>query len=212
MKNRYVDLIEQTFEFPQEGFEVVDNSLHFNGVPLMDIIEQYGTPLKITYLPKISSQIQKATRLFNVAMAKAGYKGNYMYCYCTKSSHFEFVLNEALKNDIHLETSSAFDIPIIRELAENNKIAKDRFILCNGFKRENYTDGIIDLMNDGFTNVIPILDNKEELNYYRDNYTGKVKIGIRIAAEEEPNAEFCTSRLGIRYNEIIEFFKTHIKD
>jgi arginine decarboxylase len=178
----------------------------------MDIIEQYGTPLKITYLPKISSQIQKATRLFNVAMAKAGYKGNYMYCYCTKSSHFEFVLNEALKNDIHLETSSAFDIPIIRDLAENNKIAKDRYILCNGFKRENYTDGIIELMNDGFTNVIPILDNKEELNYYRDNYTGKVKIGIRIAAEEEPNAEFYTSRLGIRYNEIIEFFKTHIKD
>ena len=212
MKNRYVDLIEQTFEFPQEGFEVVDNSLQFNGVPLMDIIEQYGTPLKITYLPKISSQIQKATRLFNVAMAKAGYKGNYMYCYCTKSSHFEFVLNEALKNDIHLETSSAFDIPIIRDLAENNKIAKDRYILCNGFKRENYTDGIIELMNDGFTNVIPILDNKEELNYYRDNYTGKVKIGIRIAAEEEPNAEFYTSRLGIRYNEIIEFFKTHIKD
>lgn len=212
MKNRYVDLIEQTFDFPQEGFEVIDNSLHFNGVPLMNIIEQYGTPLKITYLPKISSQIQKATRLFNVAMAKAGYKGNYMYCYCTKSSHFEFVLNEALKNDIHLETSSAFDIPIIRDLAENNKISKDRYILCNGFKRENYTDGIIELMNDGFTNVIPILDNKEELNYYRDNYSGKVQIGIRIAAEEEPNAEFYTSRLGIRYNEIIDFFKTHIKD
>ncbi len=212
MKNRYVDLIEQTFEFPQEGFEVIDNSLHFNGVPLMNIIEQYGTPLKITYLPKISSQIQKATRLFNVAMAKAGYKGNYMYCYCTKSSHFEFVLNEALKNDIHLETSSAFDIPIIRELSENNKIAKDRYILCNGFKRENYTDGIIELMNDGFTNVIPILDNKDELNYYRDNYSGKVKIGIRIAAEEEPNAEFYTSRLGIRYNEIIDFFKTNIQN
>jgi arginine decarboxylase len=212
MKNRYVDLIEQTFEFPQEGFEVVDNSLQFNGVPLMDIIEQYGTPLKITYLPKISSQIQKATRLFNVAMAKADYKGNYMYCYCTKSSHFEFVLNEALKNDIHLETSSAFDIPIIRDLAENNKIAKDRYILCNGFKRENYTDGIIELMNDGFTNVIPILDNKEELNYYLENYSGKVKIGIRIAAEEEPNAEFYTSRLGVRYNEIIEFYKNHIQN
>ena len=74
----------------------------------MDIIEQYGTPLKITYLPKISSQIQKAKRLFNVAMAKADYKGNYTYCYCTKSSHFSFVLDEALKNDIHLETSFCF--------------------------------------------------------------------------------------------------------
>ncbi|MFM9056370.1 MAG: arginine decarboxylase, partial [Bacteroidota bacterium] len=76
MKNRYIDLINQTFEFPQESFEVIDNQLHFNGVPLMDVIEQYGTPLKITYLPKISAQIQKAKRLFHVAMAKADYEGN----------------------------------------------------------------------------------------------------------------------------------------
>ena len=178
----------------------------------MDIIEQYGTPLKITYLPKISEQIQKSTRLFNVAMAKAGYKGNYMYCYCTKSSHFEFVLNEALKNDIHLETSSAFDISIIKNLHENNKIDKERYVLCNGFKKENYSDGVIDLMNDGFTNIIPILDNKEELDYYLNNYEGTIKIGIRIAAEEEPNAEFYTSRLGIRFNEIIEFYKTAIQN
>ncbi len=212
MKNRYTDLIEQTFDFPQEGFEVKDSSLYFNGVPMMDIIEQYGTPLKITYLPKISEQIQKSTRLFNVAMAKAGYKGNYMYCYCTKSSHFEFVLNEALKNDIHLETSSAFDISIIKNLSENNKIDKERYVLCNGFKKENYTDGIIELMNDGFTNIIPILDNKEELDYYLNNYEGKIKIGIRIAAEEEPNAEFYTSRLGIRYNEIVDFYKTTIQN
>jgi arginine decarboxylase len=210
MKNRYVDLIEQTFEFPQDGFEVVDNSLHFNGVPLMDIIEQYGTPLKITYLPKISAQIQTATRLFNVAMAKAGYKGNYMYCYCTKSSHFEFVLSEALKNDIHLETSSAFDISIIKDLAENNKVDKDRFILCNGFKKENYVDAVVDLLNEGYTNVIPILDNKKELSDYKEKYNGKLQIGIRIAAEEEPNAEFYTSRLGIRFNEIIDFYKNVI--
>ena len=58
MKNQYKDLIEQTFYFPQEGFEMIDNCLHFNGIPLMDIIEQYGTPLKLTYLPKISDQIQ----------------------------------------------------------------------------------------------------------------------------------------------------------
>ena len=51
MKNRYIDLIEQTFEFPQEGFEVIDNQLHFNEIPLMDIIGQSVTPLKITYLP-----------------------------------------------------------------------------------------------------------------------------------------------------------------
>ena len=210
MKNRYIDLIEQTFEFPQEDLEVKDNQLNFNDIPLMDVIEQYGTPLKITYLPKISSQINKAKRLFNVAMAKADYKGNYLYCFCTKASHFEFVLHEALKNDIHLETSSAFDITIIKKLYLDGAIDKNIYILCNGFKRENYIQGIVDLMKDGFTNVIPILDNKLELADYEKLYSKKIQVGIRIASEEEPNAEFYTSRLGIRAGELIDFCKSHI--
>src|ERR1700752_3977952 len=115
MENKYQDLIQQTFDFPQESFEVNDNELYFNDIPLMDIIKQYGTPLKITYLPKISSQIQKAKRLFHVAMAKTDYKGKYVYGYCTKSSHFSFVLDEVLKNDVHIETSSPYDIQIIKE-------------------------------------------------------------------------------------------------
>ena len=212
MKNQYIDLISQTFDFPQEDFEVVDNCLNFNGIPLMDVIAQYGTPLKITYLPKISSQIQKAKRLFNVAMAKADYKGNYTYCYCTKSSHFSFVLEEALKNDIHLETSSAFDIPIIRNLQENGKVTKDIYILCNGFKKSAYTQNIVDLLEDGFTNVIPILDNMNEIHAYEKIYSNrKMKIGLRVAAEEEPNFDFYTSRLGIRNTEIVDYYKNVIK-
>ena len=38
MRTKYIDLITQTFEFPQDQFEVEDNELIFNGVPLMDII------------------------------------------------------------------------------------------------------------------------------------------------------------------------------
>ena len=59
MKNKYSDLIEQTFEFPQEEFKIVDGELYFHEIPLMDLVSQYGTPLKITYLPKIGEQIQK---------------------------------------------------------------------------------------------------------------------------------------------------------
>ncbi len=212
MKNRYIDLISQTFDFPQEDFEVVDNSLVFNGINLMDIIDQYGTPLKITYLPKISSQIHKAKRFFNVAMAKADYRGKYTYCYCTKSSHFSFVLEEALKNDIHLETSSAFDLPIIRKLHDTGKITKDIFILCNGYKKPPYTQGINDLLLDGFQNVIPILDNVHELHAYEKVYgKQKMKIGLRLAAEEEPNFDFYTSRLGIRPTVMVEHIKNTIR-
>ena len=56
MKDKYIDLIEQTFDFPQDEFSVEDNELNFHDIPLMELIKQYGTPLKITYLPKISQQ------------------------------------------------------------------------------------------------------------------------------------------------------------
>src|SRR5690606_28191715 len=140
----YIDLIEQTFYFPTKEFKVENNELHFNDVKLMDIIKEYGTPLKITYLPKISENIQNAKRYFKNAFEKHKYKGTYTYCYCTKSSHFQFVLEEALKNDIHIETSSTFDIPIIRKLHEQGKIKKDVFVICNGFKRERYKQNISD--------------------------------------------------------------------
>lgn len=212
MKNRYQDLIEQTFDFPTDEFYVEDGELYFNNIPMMEVIKQYGTPLRISYLPKISTQIQRAKRIFNVAMAKVGYNGTYNYCYCTKSSHFSFVLEEALKNNIHIETSSAYDIPIIENLAANDKLSKKTFIVCNGFKRPAYVENICNLIESGFENVIPVLDNKFELDEYDRNITRKIKIGIRIAAEEEPKFDFYTSRLGIRYNDIVPYYEEEIKN
>ncbi|HXC04703.1 MAG TPA: arginine decarboxylase [Bacteroidia bacterium] len=212
MENKYANLIDQTFNFPQEGFRTVDDELYFNEIPLMDIIKQYGTPLKITYLPKISDQIQKAKRLFNVAMAKADYKGTYTYCYCTKSSHFSFILEEVLKNEVHLETSSAFDLQIIKDLYKRGKIDKHKYIVCNGFKQQLYATYISELANDGYTNIMPVLDNMNEIDYYNKSLKTKTKLGIRIASEEEPSFEFYTSRLGIRYKDIVDFYKEKIQN
>ncbi|HLN54176.1 MAG TPA: hypothetical protein VK212_10745 [Lentimicrobium sp.] len=212
MKNKYSDLIEQTFDFPQDEFHVEDNELNFHDIPLMDIIKQYGTPLKITYLPKISQQIQKAKKMFNVAMAKADYQGDYHYCYCTKSSHFSFVMEEVLKNDVHIETSSAFDIFLLETLYEQGLLSKESYVICNGFKRPQYIENIANLINEGFDNTIPILDNKFELDQLDRNITKKCKIGMRIASEEEPKFEFYTSRLGIRYNDIIPYYEEKIKN
>ena len=72
-------------------------------------------------------------------------------------------------------------------------------------------ENIAQLINDGFENTIPVIDNKEEIDLYDDAITKKCKIGIRIASEEEPKFEFYTSRLGIRYNDIINFYKTKIQ-
>ena len=101
----YADLIDQTFDFPTREFKVNDNHLWFHDVDLMGIVKQYGTPMRLTYLPKIGSNIRYAQKIFNDAIKKFNYEGSYTYCYCTKSSHFKFVLHEALANDSHVETS-----------------------------------------------------------------------------------------------------------
>jgi arginine decarboxylase len=211
IKNRYFDLIDQTFYFPQEGFDIEEENLIFNGVPLRYLIDKYGTPLKLTYLPKIGTQIKKAKNLFNKARKAVGYKGKYYYCYCTKSSHFSYVLKEVLRHGVELETSSSFDIDLVRKLHKNGWIDKKVMILNNGFKTLEYATKICDLINDGFNGVIPILDNKQELEYYQDQVKGKCTIGIRVATEEEPNFEFYTSRLGIRGRDVVDFYNEKLK-
>jgi arginine decarboxylase len=211
MSNTYTDLVKQTFYFPQEGFDTKDGNLFFNELDLKALIDKYGTPLKLTYLPKIGSQIHKAKSLFAKAIKKHKYEGKYHYCYCTKSSHFSFVVEEALQHDVHLETSYAYDIEIINQLHKKRKISKDTYIICNGFKQKHYTSRIARLINTGFRNVIPILDNKEELERYKKSVREPFKLGIRVAAEEEPNFPFYTSRLGIRAKDILEFYVDQIE-
>ena len=42
MNNTYIDLVQQTFNFPQEGLNVKDGYLQFNGLDLKAIIEKHG--------------------------------------------------------------------------------------------------------------------------------------------------------------------------
>ncbi len=212
MNTKYSDLIDQTYYFPQEEFKLEDNELQFHDIDLMALVEKYGAPLKFTYLPKISENINRAKGWFNNAIKKHDYSGSYNYCYCTKSSHFEHVLNEALKNDIHIETSSAFDINIVQKLKKSGKISDDTYVICNGFKRDQYISNIADLINSGHKNCIPIIDNYEEIDLLTEEINDPFKIGIRIASEEEPKFEFYTSRLGIGYKNIVPFFTRKIKE
>ena len=188
-RQKYRDLITQTFDFPQKDFKEEKNLLFWNDLPLQEIAEKYGTPLRITFLPRIGQQIQKARRLFNAAIANNDYRGDYHYCYCTKSSHFSFVVEEALRNKTHIETSSAFDFDLIKRMEEKKKIKKDNYVICNGFKPDGYVKRILEAWNSGYKNLIPVLDNMAELEKYGQP-TDPMNIGIRIAAEEEPKYEF----------------------
>jgi arginine decarboxylase len=212
MNTKYTDLIEQTFDFPQEEFQTQNGNLFFHNIDLALLVEQYGTPLKFTYLPKISENIYRAKNWFASAIKNQEYKGKYHYCYCTKSSHFKYVLEEVLQNDVHIETSSAFDIDIVKSLKQEGKLSTKTYVLCNGFKRDKYIENIVSLIEEGYKNCIPIIDNFEELNLILDKTKSKFKVGIRIASEEEPKFEFYTSRLGIGYKNIVSFYEREIAE
>jgi len=212
MKHSYFDLIEQSYYFPQEGFDLRDNYLTFHGISLKYLINKYGTPFRFIYLPKIGDQIKKARNLFNKAIKKNNYKGKYLYCYCTKTNHFSHVVTEALKHNVHLETSSSYDIDLILSLFEEKKIDKSRIIVHNGYKTDDYLVKILSLQDLGFKNNIIVLDSINELRRI-ENLAGdrKVKIGIRMAINEESQSAYYTSRLGIRHNKILEFYKDNIE-
>lgn len=212
MKTKYIDLIDQTYFFPQEEFTLRDDNLLFHGIDLMQLVEQYGSPLKFMYLPKISENIGKAKQWFADAFRKYDYHGSYHYCYCTKSSHFRHVIERALDSGVYIETSSAYDLSIVEVLLNEKKIKQDDWVICNGFKQEGYVDKIAHLMSSKAVNVLPVLDNYIEIDQIKAKTTEPFSVGIRIASEEEPKFEFYTSRLGIGYKNIVPFYKQYIQD
>ncbi len=214
MKNTYFDLIDQSYYFPQEGFDLRDGYLTFYGISLKYLIEKHGTPFRLIYLPRINDQIKKAKNLFNRAIKKHGYKGKYHYCYCTKCNHFAPVLKTALKENIHIETSSSYDIDLIRQLYTEGKIDKSTILVHNGYKTEGYLDKIISLNKDGFKNSVLVLDSTQEFFRLKKKISRsriKIKLGIRMAINEEAQSAYYTSRLGIPPNEIIDFYENEIK-
>ncbi|HAS35191.1 MAG TPA: arginine decarboxylase [Flavobacteriales bacterium] len=213
MKNSFFNLIDQSYYFPQEGFDLKNDHLTFHGISLKHLIDKYGTPFRFIYLPKIGDQIKKSRNLFNRAIKKHNYKGTYNYCFCTKCNHFSHVVKEAVKHDVHLETSSAFDIDLILNLYKDKKVKKDRTIVCNGYKTKEYLRKIVAMREDGFKNIIVVLDNHSELKSLLD-VAGKevIKIGMRMAINEEPQSSYYTSRLGFPEEELLSFYQEHVRD
>jgi len=214
MKNSYFDLIDQSYYFPQEGFDVNDGYLTFNGVSLKYLIDKYGTPLRIMYLPKIADQIKRVKNLFNRAIKKNKYGGTYYNCYCTKCNHFAPVIKKALKQGVNLETSSSYDIDLIMQLIKEEKVDTSLVVVHNGYKTDDYLDKILKLQDLGFKNSIIVLDSMNELARLKVKIGEKtervLKLGIRMAIDEEPQSAYYTSRLGIRKSAIHDFYDNEI--
>lgn len=205
MKNSFFDLIDQTYYFPQDGFDLRDGYLTFHGISLKYLIEKYGTPFRLIYLPRIGEQIRRARNLFNRAIRKTRYSGKYYYCYCTKCCHFSHVIKTALSEGVHMETSSSFDIDLIWRLYEEGFVNKTLIMVHNGYKTNDYLDKIFELNAQGFKNSILVMDSITEVDRVRkmaEDRKQRIKVGLRMATDEEPQSAYYTSRLGMSVSNI----------
>ena len=75
MKNKYIDLIDQTYYFPQDEFTLEGDELRFHNIDLMELVRRYGAPLKFMYLPRISENIQRAKKCLKRLLKSINTKG-----------------------------------------------------------------------------------------------------------------------------------------
>ena len=150
----------------------------------------------------ISERIQYLKNLFAKKIKKYKYPKKYNYAYATKANYYSEVVVTALNDVDMLETSSAYDIDIIRTLVEQGIIKKGFTVLCNGFKNEKYINTLKLLLDKGI-NVVPIIENEREFAMLYKLQKYKINVGLRynsdfesrliknnFSAEEELNNRF----------------------
>ncbi|NWG21759.1 MAG: arginine decarboxylase [Chloroflexi bacterium] len=132
-------------------------------IDLNAMVARYGAPLEVAYCPQITLQVERMLGWAAEARARSGYAGEFLYAYATKANFAEEVVRTAISAGAHYETSAAADVVIAQRLWRQGVLPSDRYIFCNGSKDAAYIAAIVALRTAGFTRVVPVLDDMEEL-------------------------------------------------
>jgi arginine decarboxylase len=148
-------------------------------IDLNAMVARYGAPLEVVYCPLITEQIERMTGWAEAARRSAGYAGRFLYAYATKANFAEEVVRTALQSGAHYETSATFDVVIAHQLWLQGVLPQDRMMFCNGSKDAAYVDAIVRLRQAGFANVVPVLDDLDELEAYLARCGEPLMFGVR---------------------------------
>jgi arginine decarboxylase len=197
-----------------------DGRVLWYGIDLNEVARTHGTPLKLTYVPRVRDNVAACQRMFADALARHGYGGKYQYCYCTKTNHYQFVLEEVLACGAGLEFSSRADLDILRLLQARGLVRPGRTfeeapMLCNGHKDAGYVSAIVAARASGFHNLLPILDSVEELDELLDNpavllpSSPVLQIGVRFQSSKGGPTQ--SSRFGIGRADAVALIRDEIE-
>ncbi|MCR5705450.1 MAG: hypothetical protein K6G48_01420 [Acholeplasmatales bacterium] len=180
--------------------EIKNGELYYNGFSLKKLAEEYGTPLKITFLDVISEHINSLKRSFNNAISSIGYKGKFIYLNANKANYGKEEIETAFLAGDGLETSSYYDLLLTQKMFEKNPDHRSKLIVSNGLKLKDYCDEIVNAYNKGL-DIIDIIDDLNEYEYLKSKNL-PIKVGFRVHLSSLYEAEVPDDRFGLLKDEI----------
>jgi len=191
--------------------EIKNEKVIYNGVDLTDFAIKNGTPTKIVFLDIIENQIKILKDAFNQAIVRQNYQGKFYYLNANKANYSSEIVYTAGKFADGIETSSAYDLEYTCKLIKTMPdTLKNKLIVCNGYKQNDYLDKIISMHKSGHQ-IINVIDSLSELNYLLSIPLEKpLDIGLRISLSSKYGHNNEYDRFGLSEAEL-EIAKEKIK-
>ena len=211
-KQTYLDFVRNRYGIEPEGM-LTDFVSRRDGrllladrIDLTAMIERYGAPLEIAYLPLITQQVDRMVGWAAAAREQADYEGDFLYAYATKANFGEEVVRTALAAGANYETSATADVLIAHHLWSQGVLGDDRYMFCNGSKEDSYIDAIVALREAGYDRIVPILDDLDELEALVARCRAPLLLGVRERhpAETVDRAHSGGERFGLTQAEIAQ--------
>ena len=180
--------------------EEKDGKLYYNGYSLVDLAKRFGTPLTITFLDIIKERILSLKDAFEKAKIKTNYKGDFIYLNANKANYGKDEIESAFIFADGLETSSFYDLVLSLKMYEKYPLFKNKLIVCNGLKQDNYLDAVIAAHNSGYK-IVTVIDDIYEYEYLKKTKL-PLNIGLRIHLSSLYEPEVPDDRFGLMDNEI----------
>ena len=192
----------------KKEIKINNNELLYNGFSLTKLAKKYGTPLRVSFLGVIRNHVNELKDAYNKAIKENNYDGKFIYVNANKANYEYLEVQTAYDAGDGIETSSYYDLLLSKEIA-----FKDRPIICNGIKGENYLDEIVELTKNGHY-IIDIIDSYDEYVLLKKKALDKkvvVEVGCRIHIPSlyiEDGSPITDDRFGMMEDE----FNNIIKD
>jgi arginine decarboxylase len=188
-------------------------------IDLYDVVQglkarDLHTPVVIRFSDILAHRLRHLAEAFGFAIAENDYKNRYAAVFPIKVNQQRLVVEEVYRYGkdfgFGLEVGSKPELLAVMSITEN---AKDRLVICNGFKDDSYIEAVTIATKLG-RNIIPVVENYEELDLilkHAERYGVRPKIGVRVKLASEGAGRWRESageksKFGLFISEILDLF------